>query len=650
MSADEYPRAKETINRPELKEKSHTPGRRWWRMDKLPPVDGKPNPNVPLAAEIFGVKDKVAENQLTRSRDCDLFTLMYDGMDVEAFLSAVGVPLMVGGASAGASNFGPMLNVSKSVVDTVAARVSSDKPKMAFLTEGGNWNQQQKAKKLEKLLSGLFYEWDIYHYAPHLALDALIWGDGAFKLYEEEKRVCIERTMVPEILVDDGDGRYGDPRQMIHRRYMAQDQLAALFPEFEDQIFQAQLVTAEVTQSRSVVDACEVVEIWHRRPAKDGKSHGRHVICIENCVLEDDNEWDDDWFPYAFLEYDHRQVGFWGKGIIESGRSIQADINRTERRTSEILRRCTVPRVYLERGSRIIKSQIGSVIGQMIEYTGRPPSFEAPNRVPPELFSRTATKKGEYYEMAGVNQMNVQGEAPKNLDSAKAIETYDDVGSMRFQVFANNYQHLFMDLGKQALKLIRKIVERDGTYPINVPARGFMEVVDAKDILDITDDEFIMKMWPVNLLPDSPSGKFQSLNDLGKNGWLPQEALVDLFDFPDVQAALGPVNAPLELVKWQADQMFDKGKPVQPEFDVQDPSFCQGHINLFIQQAQVQGCPEDNLTLARTYAQICGAEVQKRAAAAQAAAAAAAPPPQMAAPLGRPAPQPVGGGLPVAAQ
>lgn len=54
------------------------------------------------------------------------------------------------------------LNVVKSCVDTVVSKMCKDKVKPTFLTSGGKWIQQQKAKELQKFVDGVFYEGGIY--------------------------------------------------------------------------------------------------------------------------------------------------------------------------------------------------------------------------------------------------------------------------------------------------------------------------------------------------------------------------------------------------------------------------------------------------------------------------------------------------------
>ena len=43
------------------------------------------------------------------------------------------------------------------MIDTIVSKVTKNKPKPTFLTDGGDWDLQQKAKKLTKYCEGIFY-------------------------------------------------------------------------------------------------------------------------------------------------------------------------------------------------------------------------------------------------------------------------------------------------------------------------------------------------------------------------------------------------------------------------------------------------------------------------------------------------------------
>jgi hypothetical protein len=53
-------------------------------------------------------------------------------------------------------------NLCSSVIDTLTASIAKNKVIPTFVTEGGVWGMQQKAKKLSKFTEGMFYEQDVH--------------------------------------------------------------------------------------------------------------------------------------------------------------------------------------------------------------------------------------------------------------------------------------------------------------------------------------------------------------------------------------------------------------------------------------------------------------------------------------------------------
>lgn len=74
------------------------------------------------------------------------------------------------------------LNIIQSMCDTVTARVAKAKPMATYLTSGGDWEMQRKAKRLTKFTSGQFYGSKIYEVAPKVFLDACVFGTGVMKI------------------------------------------------------------------------------------------------------------------------------------------------------------------------------------------------------------------------------------------------------------------------------------------------------------------------------------------------------------------------------------------------------------------------------------------------------------------------------------
>jgi hypothetical protein len=99
------------------------------------------------------------------------------------------------------------------VIDTAIARLTRDKPTPFHLTSGGDYHVQRKAKKLNELRDGIFYECQTYRKGEMAARDGAIWGDGLIKVFPKNGRVCHERPRLSNLRRRDGSAD-GYPRSL----------------------------------------------------------------------------------------------------------------------------------------------------------------------------------------------------------------------------------------------------------------------------------------------------------------------------------------------------------------------------------------------------------------------------------------------------
>src|SRR5678815_3174773 len=69
-------------------------------------------------------------------------------------------------------------NVIASACNTVQAKIAKNRPVPMFLTNGGDWAQQTRAKKLSRFVEGEFYRCGVYDNDPLVVLHACALGDG----------------------------------------------------------------------------------------------------------------------------------------------------------------------------------------------------------------------------------------------------------------------------------------------------------------------------------------------------------------------------------------------------------------------------------------------------------------------------------------
>ena len=513
------------------------------------------------------------------------------------------------------------LNVIQSMCDTVTARVAKAKPMATYLTTGGDWAMQRKAKLLTKFTSGQFYGSDIYKVAPKVFLDACVFGTGVLHIFERDGEIACERVFPDEIIIDDLEARYGEPRQMFRRKVVDKQVLASLFPEFAKQIEEASPIEDEDSLYRAS-EQIECIEAWHLPSSKDADD-GRHVIAIENATLLDDS-WDRSDFPFSFIHWTSRLLGFWGQGLAEQLTGIQVEINRLLRNIQQQMHLAT-PKVFVESGSKISKAHINNEIWGVIEYAGTPPQFFVPKTVSGEIFSHLDRLFNRAYEIAGVSQLAAGAKKPAGLESGVALREFQDIESERFLMVAKAYEQLFLDAAAQMIDIAREVHDRGDTFDVISHGDDDIERIDWNDI-DLERDEYVMKVYPTSLLPTTPAAKLQKVIEMLQAGMLTQQEAKALLDYPDLESVNSMATASQEIFNMLIERILEKGIYQSPEPYMNLAMGIQMMQSAYL-RAKINSVPEAKLDLFRRFIEDSIGMLAKMQAA-------AAPPPMPMGPMG----------------
>lgn len=566
----------------------------WWRRDM-----------IDRWVSVVHVAKKLEESLRGRDNDYWRFARMYGGL--------IGNDLLLGLKNFISSNVNQTArvprfsyNVAKAVTDTSVAKITATDVKTSFVTDGGTWAKQRRAQKLDQFGQGLHHATKMRTKGPKLFRDGCVFGMGIVKVYEEGDtgRICVDRTLPHEILVDDQDGMDGDPRQMVQRKTMARDVAAKRWPKARRAIMDAP--RADRATSNTVAgDRIVIYEAWHL-PSIHGADDGYHLLCVEGGILEEE-EYDEDHFPFPLFRYLDRLVGFGGFGLLESGFQIQVEINRINRVIQENLHFMAVGRVFLPVGSKIVKSHLSTIPGALIEYVGQVPTFSEGGGINPQVLEYRDDLYRKYFELGGVSQMAAQNLKPAGLDSAVALRAYADNQAERFTPVAKNFEQFMVDVSSQCVALARKIYERDGHFTVKVPGSKFLNTVDWREV-DLEADEFEIKAWPANALPTTPEARIQKTQELMQAGLMDPASGRKALDFPDLQAANDLANADSDVIESIIDRMLDKGEYESPDLYVPlQQAFTRTKQHYWL--AKRDGAPDDKLELLRRYMTECQARI-----------------------------------------
>ena len=520
------------------------------------------------------------------------------------------------------------LNIVHSMISTVVSKIIKNRPRCTFLTSGGDYSMQLKAKRLNQFVQGMFYETDIYQTGDQIARDACIFGTGFMKIFEGQGKIKAERVFPEEMLVDDREAMFNSPRQLFQRKVVTREVLVAQFPDKEKFIRQAALDEDweqrlnEGYEQAKMVDQVEVIEAWHL-PSSTDSSDGRHIIAIDNTVLVDE-DYNKNYFPFVKLEWSNRSLGYFGQGIAEQLTGLQVQINRLLNTIRVAMDLVSVPKVFVEAGSKVSKSHLNNEIGGIITYSGTMPEYRTAQAVGPEMFTHLDRLYQRAYEIVGISQLSASAKKPSGIDSGRALREYHDIESERFMSFAKDHEKMYLDAAKIMIELARDMYIRDGAYKVRSFNRAFVEQIDWKDI-DLDEDKYVMQMWPTSMLPATPAGRLQTIQEMMTAGLLSREDGLSLLEFPDLKQVQDLQNAERNDINFIIELLIDKGVYVSPEPFTNLPLAIKT-INSAYLKAKTEGAPDDRLELCRRFISD--------------AMALLAPPPQMApAPMQQVAPE-----------
>ncbi len=540
------------------------------------------------------------------------------------------------------------LNIVRSVIDAAVAQIATNRPRPMYLTEKGDFSLRTRAKRLGKFVMGQFYAVDQYDLSLDLFRDACIFGTGFEKIYEVGGRIFAERVFPDEILVDDNESKYGNPRQIFQYKQVNREVLARseIGKKHRDAIASADLIREGQHYTESISDPLSVIESWHL-PSSPDADDGRHTIAVSNATLLDER-WERGRFPLAAFSWSKAPLGFLGVGIAEELAPLQVEINFLLQKIQTIANAITNS-LWVQKGSNV--GRISNKNNSVNTYTGNtPPVALTLGVVPPELFQQVQYLEQKAYQIVGVSQLSATSQKPAGLNSGEALKTYNDIGSQRFQHVGQRWEHFHVrQVAELMLDCAREIEERgDGDLEVLAQGDKDVEAIKFSDV-SIERDKYVTKSWPVSLFPDTPAGKLDTIEKLAKVSPDIQRYLMPLMDFPDFDAVRSRINAAYDLTEKQIELMLE-GRPQTP-LPFGDFEEARRQVTMALLEAEKDNAPEERCELLRQWLGKMDAMQAEATPPPMPPAPPPGPPPGMPPPLGvppgpGPAPDPMAGVIP----
>lgn len=525
-------------------------------------------------------------------------------------------------------------NVTRNIIGAVVSRITKNRPKPSFQTNGADFELQLKAKKLEKVVDGCFYAGKVYERNPVVYRDALVFGSGIWKVYADYKnlRPAYERVFEFDLFVDPDDALYGDPRSIYYQKTVDKQVLIEQFakdkPELAKKIENSgrgNLDDRVLLESSYVYvygerskERVMIREAWHL-PSGKGAKDGRHVITIDDADILDE-PWTRDHFPFAIIYWTSPLAGFFGDGVCYEASPLQYQVNKALHDIHGAHDMNGKGYWVIPNGSNIVPGKIGNNAGTVIRHDGPPPQYYAPQLISGEIYSFLSDRIQATYETLGISQLAATSQKPAGLNSGEAIRAYADEQSERFIDQGRAYENLFLQLAELTIDACKEIAEYVQDYneaandsdkkvfQIRTRERDAIFDVDWSDV-DMPRDSFELKVFPASMLPQTPAGRLAWVNDMMRLGMDPEDAFA-LVDISDIEQYTNLRLSSRKIVDENIEKMLSTGEYIAPEpFDNANYGFARGRQQYHL--ARQRNYPEDRLELLRKWMLDCWRLINK---------------------------------------
>lgn len=530
---------------------------KWWEAGS----------DLDLCGQLLGTAAYLKETQQYRYRQAAIYARLYGNMSLYNF---IGSNINKLDQATGLPQDRPTFNLVQSAIDTLISRISQSRPSPVFLTDNSDYKERKLAKQLNNFILGEFYQTKAYDKVATIFRDAMVEGTGCLKVYEtQDHKVGLERVLLTELLIDPNEGIYGDPRQLFQMKLVDRD---VLIKTLGKKAIIEQAANAYPDNSgdsaKSVADLVMVVEGWHL-PSGPGAKDGRHTIACSSGIILDE-PWEKDKFPFVFLHYSQRMLGFWSQGLAEQVMGTQLEINSLLYTISKAIKLVGVPRVFQEDGSKVVSAHNNNDVGVIIKYRGTKPSYEVAPCVPQEMYAQLQRLITYGYQQTGVSAAQANGEKPAGLNSGEAQRVYDDIATDRFAALARKYDNVFVDLAYQVTDLAMDIAKEQGKYQTIYPNKNGTKQIDLPE-MSLLKDPFVIQCFNMSSLPRDPAGRMQKITEMVQSGMITVKEGRRLLDYPDLDQVEKLANASEERIFQILDEIVEEGKytPPDPFMDLQ---------------------------------------------------------------------------------
>jgi hypothetical protein len=518
-------------------------------------------------------------------------------------------------------------NIIGMAVDTYVCSVAKHQPLPKIQTSMGNWAQQKRAKKATQFVEGCF------HSSRFIEKHDMLWkrdsaiysGGGVVKVVRKgRKGIGVERVFPWELLFDEWDARYGEPRNCYQILTIDLGRALALFgKKREDETDDEHAARVDAIKKAATSDPkddwtwegecdttvvrvrfahgyhlCDDVEAHDDK--EDHECNGTHDLTVLGGprVLREKFKWDE--FPFQQLFFRPPLAGAIGMSLAEMGEGWQETADVRHQSVEDCVRsvggamflvdnNADIPATrFMNGGVKIIKQRPGAKVQAI-----------TPSPVHPMVMQLEQSTPNEALSEFGFNSLQTQGQKPAGIDSGVALQEYSSATDGRRMMQASEVDKAYAGLGRKFMWLAKDIAEDEGELEVQVPmAKGTLPLKWS----DVKLDDFQVRVMPSSWLPQQPAARLEVLNYLFDRQVITPEEFRRLFAGPDYEWELDLVTSEHLVIDEKLEAVYDAENDDELRYaeqqavpnNYQDPEWFLMRAQQRYNQGQREGLPQEN--------------------------------------------------------
>jgi hypothetical protein len=420
----------------------------------------------------------------------------------------------------GGYQFNPVrAGLSGTLGDIYVNRVFVHRTFLSMVPERGDFSQRQTGLQMEDWIEGMFETLRFWDEFKQCCIDALYYGTGFLKFYSEdegEKKPCLKvRAVNPdELLWSNEDLPLAHQTSVIQRVWTSKEELLAKYkddPEAVKAISKAESFPCFFfgPGQLQTADVVPLLEGW-RVKRKDGKP-GRHVLAIaEACLL--DEKFDDERLPFETFQFHEIPSCIYGQGLAELTLQFSEWVDELWNTHYDADARSGKGKWLKEENSAVNEQALGDTQAAVVTYAGVKPEYVAYEPLGQWANQRMEMLYTKAAERVHVSFGAINGETPKALNSAVALERWAQIDDSNYAEMIGRLEDLVKRSGYQLINLAKKVKP------------SFTRMGRTKELIDwsklrITDGTPVdLTAFNTGRLGQTIAGKVQQLKDMLADG------------------------------------------------------------------------------------------------------------------------------------